>query len=59
MGKPVQIISAKTQGDGAEVTWTVTSDMGLNPVFRIFGLFMDRMLGKTYERGLQNIKALG
>lgn len=59
MGKPVQIISAKTQGDGAEVTWTVTSDMGLNPVFRIFGLFMNRMLGKTYERGLQNIKALG
>ena len=29
-----------------------------NPVFRIFGLFMDWMLGKTYELGLKNIKAL-
>lgn len=58
MGKPVQTIEAKATGTGARVTWTVTSDMGFNPVFRIFGLFMDRMLGKTYELGLNNIKAL-
>ena len=58
MGKPVQMIEAKADGNGARVTWTVTSDMGFNPVFRIFGLFMDRMLGQTYERGLKNIKAL-
>ena len=58
MGKPVQTIEAKANGNGARVTWTVTSDMGFNPVFRIFGLFMDRMLGKTYELGLKNIKAL-
>jgi hypothetical protein len=32
--------------------------MGFNPVFRIFGLFMDRMLGKTYEMGLKNMAAL-
>ena len=58
MGKPVQTINAKAIATGARVTWTVTSDMGYNPVFRIFGLFMDRMLGKTYEQGLNNIKAL-
>ena len=58
MGKPVQTIEAKATGAGAHVTWTVTSDMGFNPVFRIFGLFMDRMLGKTYERGLKNMAAL-
>lgn len=58
MGKPVQIIEAKATDAGARVTWTVTSDMGYNPVFRIFGLFMDRMLGKTYELGLKNIAAL-
>ena len=40
------------------MTWTVTTDMGFNPVFRVFGLFMDRMLGKTYELGLKNINAL-
>ncbi len=58
MGKPVQTIEAKATGHGSRVTWTVTSDMGFNPVFRIFGLFMDRMLGKTYELGLKNIAAL-
>jgi len=58
LGKPVQSIEVKAQGEGSLVTWTVTSDMGYNPVFRIFGLFMDRMLGKTYELGLKNIAAL-
>jgi hypothetical protein len=58
MGKPVQTIEAVPMGDGARVTWTVTSDMGYNPIFRVFGLFMDRMLGGTYERGLKNIAAL-
>lgn len=58
MGKPVQTIEAKDTSNGTQVTWTVTSDMGFNPVFRIFGLFMDRMLGNTYELGLKNIKAL-
>ncbi|MEM8840991.1 MAG: SRPBCC family protein [Pseudomonadota bacterium] len=58
MGKPVQTIEAEPTASGARVTWAVTSDMGFNPVFRIFGLFMDRMLGKTYELGLRNIKSL-
>lgn len=58
MGKPVQTIEAKSTDTGTRVTWTVASDMGFNPVFRIFGLFMDRMLGKTYELGLKNIAAL-
>lgn len=58
MGKPVQTIEAEATDNGARVTWTVTSDMGNNPIFRIFGLFMDRMLGKTYELGLKNIAAL-
>ena len=58
MGKPVQTIQAKATENGAQVTWTVASDMGFNPIFRIFGLFMDRMLGKTYELGLKNIAAL-
>ncbi|MEL6523063.1 MAG: SRPBCC family protein [Pseudomonadota bacterium] len=58
MGKPMQTISAEPTDTGCRVVWTVTSDMGFNPVFRVFGLFMDRMLGKTYELGLKNIKAL-
>lgn len=58
MGKPVQVISAEPSETGSRMTWTVTSDMGFNPIFRIFGLFMDRMLGKTYEAGLKNMQDL-
>ena len=42
MDKPVQTIKAEEMDTGSRVTWTVTSDMGFNPAFRIFGLFMDR-----------------
>lgn len=55
MGKPVQIISAVPADGGAEVTWSVTSDLGMNPVFRVFGLFMDGMMGPTFEQGLENL----
>lgn len=58
MGKPVQTIEAKPSATGAQVTWTVKSDTGYNPVVRIFGLFMDRMLGGTYELGLKNLASL-
>lgn len=41
---------------GTKVTWTMDSDMGMNPIGRIFGLFMDKMLGPDFESGLANIK---
>jgi hypothetical protein len=31
------------------------ADMGLNPIKRTFGLFMDKMIGKTLEQGLSNL----
>lgn len=55
MGRPTQRITALPEGDAARVTWTVESDMGMNPVFRVFGLFMDRMMGGTFEQGLANL----
>ncbi len=55
MGQPTQHITATPEGNQTRVTWSVESDLGLNPVFRVFGLFMDRMLGGTYETGLANI----
>ena len=58
-GKPVQVIKAAPTQTGTRVTWTVTPSIGFNTEFCIFGLFMDRMLGKTYELGLKNIDTLG
>lgn len=55
MGKPVQTFSLNQHSDGTEVVWSTRSEFGMNPVGRVFGLFLDKMLGHTYERGLNNL----
>lgn len=46
----------KKEGEATVVTWYMDSDMGWNPIGRIFGLFMDGMLGPDFEKGLADIK---
>ncbi len=55
MGKPVQHFDIEKVQSGTLVRWSTTSKFGLNPIGRVFGLFLDGMLGKTYERGLDNL----
>jgi Polyketide cyclase / dehydrase and lipid transport len=55
MGKPVQTISLSPENGGTRVNWAVTSNFGWNPMGRVFGLFMDGMLGPHYELGLRNM----
>ncbi|MEM9901302.1 MAG: SRPBCC family protein [Pseudomonadota bacterium] len=55
MGQPTQSIAAVATEAGTEVTWRMQSDMRMNPVFRVFGLFMDGMMGPTFELGLENL----
>jgi Polyketide cyclase / dehydrase and lipid transport len=55
MGKPIQSFALAPVEGGTEVTWRVTSDFGYNPIGRVFGMFMDGMLGPIYERGLGNL----
>ena len=45
-------------GAATKVSWIMNGDMGSNPVFRWFALFMDSMVGKDFESGLANLKAL-
>lgn len=44
--------------DGAaqRVTWVSEGNLGMNPVNRWFGLFLDRMIGADFERGLAKLK---
>ncbi len=56
LGQPTQAIHAVPSDLGTEVTWHMRSDMGFNPVFRVFGLFMERMMGPTLELGLENLR---
>ena len=39
-----------------KVTWSFDADFGSNIIGRYFGLFMDGMLGPSYEEGLQSLK---
>lgn len=55
LGQPTQAISAVAVDDATEVTWTMDMDLGMNPVFRVMGLFMDDMIGPNFELGLANI----
>ena len=55
LGQPTQAISAVAIDGTTEVTWTMDMDLGMNPVFRVMGLFMDDMIGPNFELGLANI----
>lgn len=55
LGQPTQAISAIAIDGATEVTWTMEMDLGMNPVFRVMGLFMDGMIGPNFELGLANI----
>ena len=55
MGQPTQTVTVKPSAEGTVVTWSMDADMGLNPVARVIGLFMDGMVGKTFDQGLANL----
>jgi len=46
------------EGDATKVVWGFDGDMGFNPIGRYFGLFMESMLGPSYEKGLASLKQL-
>jgi effector-binding domain-containing protein len=46
------------EGDATRVTWALDMDMGASPIGHYFGLMMDGMIGKDFERGLANLKTL-
>lgn len=45
-------------GPGVKVVWVDAGDLGMNPMFRWFGLFLDLMIGPDFEKGLANLKRL-
>lgn len=57
MGALVQTVDAAPAQGGARALRSMGADLGSNPAMRIFGLFMDRMIGKIFQRGLVNLAA--
>lgn len=42
--------------EGTRVTWAFESELGMNPLMRWMGLFMDGFVGPDYARGLAQLK---
>lgn len=45
-------------GTGQKVVWLDQGDLGMNPLNRWFGLFIEKLIAPDFERGLANIKKL-
>ncbi len=64
MGVAAAAMTLAPVADGAEVVWSFDSNMRngvplyIQPLSTYMGLFIDDMLGKDYEKGLANLKAL-
>ncbi|MFZ4523291.1 MAG: SRPBCC family protein [Bacteroidales bacterium] len=43
-------------GDSCKVSWLDEGDLGYNPISRYMGLFMGRMMGPDFEKGLAKLK---
>ena len=56
MGLAKAAFLLESQGEATTVTWTLETDMGLNPIARYMGLMMDGWVGGDYETGLASLK---
>lgn len=45
-------------GGRTTVAWSMEADFSGNPLTKIFGLIVPRMIGKDFDEGLANLKAL-
>ncbi len=46
------------ENNTTKIIWTMDSDMGNNIIGRWFGLLMDDLIGKDYDKGLASIKKI-
>jgi len=51
-------IDIENQGDSSKVSWTDEGDLGYNPMNRYMGLFMGRLMGPDFEKGLAKLKTI-
>lgn len=51
-------VTLEPAGGGVKVSWVDAGDLGMNPVHRWFGVFLDKIIGPDFERGLANLKRI-
>jgi effector-binding domain-containing protein len=57
-GTAEAIFTLTPESGGTKVVWGLDTDMGASPIGRYFGLMMDSMVGKDYDKGLERLKTL-
>jgi effector-binding domain-containing protein len=58
-GVSMSTLELLEQEGNTRLTWTLSADMGMNPIARWMGfLLMDKMLGRDFEAGLKNLKEM-
>ena len=57
-GKSTGKFIFRKENEGIIVTYSLASDLGMNPISRWFGLFSDRLIGPDIEQSLYNLKEL-
>ncbi|HYL71762.1 MAG TPA: SRPBCC family protein [Candidatus Dormibacteraeota bacterium] len=58
MGAAKAVWELSAADNGTKIVWSLDMDVGNNPLGRYMGVFMDKMVGPDYERGLKQLKAL-
>jgi hypothetical protein len=56
-GTAIGTYALEPDGKATQLTWAFEFDTGFNPLLRILGKFMDGMVGKDFERGLNKLKS--
>ncbi len=51
-------LTLSPEGGGTRVTWKDEGDLGMNPMNRWFGLFLEKLLGGDFEKSLSNLKRI-
>jgi uncharacterized protein YndB with AHSA1/START domain len=51
-------LTLEPSGKATRVTWSLTGDVGGNPLKHYLALMMDRLVGPDFEAGLANLKTL-
>jgi effector-binding domain-containing protein len=57
-GSPTAVFKFSKEGAATRVVWRMKMELGMNPIAKIFSLFMDKMVGPDFDKGLHNLDSL-
>jgi hypothetical protein len=56
--KSTASLTLSPEGNGTRIIWKDEGDLGMNPMNRWFGLFMEGLIGPDFEKSLSNLQRI-